>query len=193
MIIYIAKNKITGKAYIGQTIGSLVRRINQHANSNRQDYFHKALRKYGKENFEWEVLEKAADIEHLNQLEAAYIAKYNTLIPYGYNLATGGSNSKHNERTRKRLSDLAKLQWSNEESKSKILNAILESPKAIEARKQNGLNRKGVVHTEASKEKMSIAQKKKVMSNEAKQKISETLKARFRANKKGVEDETGKV
>jgi len=197
MIIYLVKNKTNGKCYIGQTIGTLNRRINQHFNSNRQDYFHKALRKYGRNSFEWSVLETTNDIETLNQLEKSYIAEYGTLTPNGYNLATGGSNSRHNEITRKTLSELATAQWTQEDSRTKILNAIRLSPKAIEARKTNGAARKGSTHSQESKEKMSLAHQnissetrlkmsesakmRDPMPDEVKQKISNTLKGRPRS------------
>lgn len=53
--IYCAKNLINNKIYIGQTTTSLKRRISGHyhsANTNDKLYFHKALRKYNKEDFE---------------------------------------------------------------------------------------------------------------------------------------------
>ena len=60
-IIYIATNLFNGKSYVGQTIASLNRRRNQHlrnAVSDTVNHFHLALMQYGKEAFEWTVLDE---------------------------------------------------------------------------------------------------------------------------------------
>lgn len=54
-IIYKYTNKINGKVYIGQTINPKIRK-SQHKNSKADDYFHRAIRKYGWEAFDYEVL-----------------------------------------------------------------------------------------------------------------------------------------
>jgi len=55
-IVYKVKNKINDKIYIGITTKSLNKRKNQHEyvafNRNSKYLFHKALRKYGADNFE---------------------------------------------------------------------------------------------------------------------------------------------
>ncbi len=58
MIIYKATNKINNKSYIGQTQHSLESRNSQHYRDYKDSNtsFHKALRKYGKENFEWKII-----------------------------------------------------------------------------------------------------------------------------------------
>ena len=55
--------------------------------------FHKAIRKYGKESFDIEIL-CTCRIEDLNKLETYYIQKYNTITPNGYNMTGGGENSR---------------------------------------------------------------------------------------------------
>lgn len=89
--IYIFTNKINGKSYIGQSI-NLSKRYKEHTSNWKKDYgsvFHRAIRKYGVGNFEYNILEYCL-IEELNEKEIYYIKKYNTLNPYGYNVATGG-------------------------------------------------------------------------------------------------------
>ena len=98
MIIYSAKNCVNGKRYIGQTIRSLDQRKRQHlwASTHKPEistHFYKAIQKYGKENFLWEVLDTAETQEELNIKESYWIEKYNTTNPtYGYNLKGGGHN-----------------------------------------------------------------------------------------------------
>ena len=54
-IIYQLKNKINGKIYIGKTTQSVMTRFHKHCHASLKDsntLIHKAIRKYGKENFE---------------------------------------------------------------------------------------------------------------------------------------------
>ena len=55
------------------------------------------MRKYGFENFTYEILQETNDIDLLNELEIFYISYYNTLIPNGYNILEGGKNAKRGE------------------------------------------------------------------------------------------------
>ncbi len=64
IIIYCYTNKINGKKYVGQT-NSEKRRLNEHKSNafneksvNYNSIFHKAIRKYGWESFEYEKLEE---------------------------------------------------------------------------------------------------------------------------------------
>lgn len=93
--IYKFTNILNGHSYIGQSrnIEARKRKHLQFAfNQNTSDYdgvFHRAIRKYGVENFEFEVLEEC-DCKCLNDRERYYIQKYNTLVPNGYNMVPGG-------------------------------------------------------------------------------------------------------
>lgn len=94
-IIYKYTNIINGKSYIGQTIDEKSR-IKKHKNSKDNLPFHCAIRKYGWENFKYEVLVRIESEDKLtislllDDLEIYYISKYNTLEE-GYNLTSGGS------------------------------------------------------------------------------------------------------
>tara|TARA_R110000822_G_scaffold25364_4_gene76833 strand:- start:4047 stop:4751 length:705 start_codon:yes stop_codon:yes gene_type:complete len=93
MIIYKVTNKINDKSYIGQTIRNLDKRKQSHLNvvyNNPQFAFHYAIRKYGKENFKWEVLCECDNIDELNEKEKYYIKEYKTFGETGYNMTTGG-------------------------------------------------------------------------------------------------------
>lgn len=95
--IYKYENKINHKVYIGQTI-DLEARHNKHKlnvyDSKKQNYLYKAIRKYSWNNFTYEILESFEEYnpELLNKLEKKYIIQYNSLIPNGYNMDSGGSN-----------------------------------------------------------------------------------------------------
>lgn len=88
--IYKITNKITNKSYIGQSI-NIEDRIKAHWRTKDNTYIHHAIQKYGKENFNYCVLEECPiDKDILNQKEKHYIKIYNTLSPNGYNLTIGG-------------------------------------------------------------------------------------------------------
>lgn len=88
--IYKITNLINGKVYIGQSVRPKVR-FQEHWNNakNKRDNYpiHNAMRKYGKENFQMEILEWT---EEYDQREKDWINFYNSLFPNGYNLIEGG-------------------------------------------------------------------------------------------------------
>lgn len=94
--IYIIRNKINDKIYIGQTIQNVSTRFRQHlkaAKSGSSQYLHKAMRRYGFENFFIETLEDNVDEQLLNQKEEFYISGYNS-YGSGYNMNPGGQKWK---------------------------------------------------------------------------------------------------
>lgn len=98
-IIYCYTNTINGKMYVGQTLNPALRysaHKSSYQNPNDKEYdslLHRAFRKYGFENFQYEVLaDDINDIDLLNQLEIYYIKHYNCKTPNGYNVEDGGKN-----------------------------------------------------------------------------------------------------
>ena len=92
--IYIIKNKINNKVYVGQTKVSIKLRFQNHlsaARCGRGYTIGKAIRKYGEENFYIELLEECLASE-LNEREMYWIAFYNsTDNKCGYNMSLGGN------------------------------------------------------------------------------------------------------
>lgn len=91
MIIYKATNTINGKVYIGKTKNTLESRKSEHFRKakNPKLLFHKALNKYGNDNFDWEVIYECGNEVELSNAEIKFISEYNS-IENGYNLTTGG-------------------------------------------------------------------------------------------------------
>ena len=99
--IYIITNLTNNMQYVGQTIHTIQQRFSGHKSSAKckddNTYLHKAMNKYGVENFEIKEITSVEMgtleelLEELNFLEIYYIAEYNTLSPNGYNLTKGGS------------------------------------------------------------------------------------------------------
>ena len=76
---------LTHKIYVGQTIRSLKKRIQEHK-KNTKSLIGRALHKYGEENFVWVVLEECNSRKQLLEREIFWIRKLNCLMPKGYNI-----------------------------------------------------------------------------------------------------------
>lgn len=97
MIIYKSTNNITGKVYIGQTTQTLEKRVNNHikeSKTNKNRPFMSAINKYGKDNFIFEIIDSATDLDELNDKEIYWINYYNSVSPNGYNITGGGQGKK---------------------------------------------------------------------------------------------------
>ena len=94
MIIYKVTNKENNKVYIGKTIRELKQRKWAHYDSARnlksETNFHRALIKYPKESFVWEIIANATNEDELNQLEIKFIKEYDS-FKSGYNMSIGGT------------------------------------------------------------------------------------------------------
>lgn len=95
--IYKYQNSINQKIYIGkaQDIAQRVRDHRYNASNPERDncVFHKALRKYGEENFIFEIVEEC-DKSILDEREQYWIAYYNSQLPNGYNMTSGGDGGQ---------------------------------------------------------------------------------------------------
>lgn len=86
--IYIIKNDINTKVYIGQALDSK-KRFQSHCKGNYDNsLIDKAIQKYGKEHFWFEILE--CQVENYNEREKYWIKYYNSIQPFGYNILEGG-------------------------------------------------------------------------------------------------------
>lgn len=102
-LIYKITNQINNKVYIGQTVGTLSKRWREHCHEaeegNKNYYLYQAMRKYGIENFNIEVLEECSN-EELNIRERYWIKRFDSFGKNGYNLTVGGDGAdttKHKE------------------------------------------------------------------------------------------------
>lgn len=109
--VYKITNKINGHAYIGIS-NDINKRFNEHKNRfsiiDSKEYdkaLYKAFRKYGIDNFIFEVLIEENDIEKRKELEKYYIKLYNT-YNNGYNETIGG--------------DIAEMQHGETHSRAKL-------------------------------------------------------------------------
>lgn len=88
-VVYMHRNRINGKVYIGQT-NNLDKRWHPSSYIGCT-HFYNAIQKYGWDNFEHIVLKNNLTLEEANKLEIEYIKYYNsTDSNFGYNLSEGG-------------------------------------------------------------------------------------------------------
>lgn len=117
--IYKITNNKNNKIYIGQTIKQRpTDRYSQHrylATHPQQEkgmsYLHKAMNKYGLENFSFEVIEQI-DNSQLNTKQQYWIQYYDSMIPNGYNMTEGGEGTQGYSRQQS-IEERLKRQQSN--------------------------------------------------------------------------------
>jgi group I intron endonuclease len=114
--IYTATNKINGKNYIGFDSKWPKRKYEHHYNStvgSSNQVFYNAIRKYGWDNFEWNIIYQSHDAEHtLTVMENHFINEYRSYIHFensnGYNMTLGGEGTVghiHTLETRNNISN----------------------------------------------------------------------------------------
>ena len=92
-VIYLARNKLTGKCYIGSSTsfkcrkGAHISMSKTLSRKKKPTYFHYMLMFFGDEQFEWVILQDGVAYGLLLLSEAKAILKHNTLVPHGYNMS----------------------------------------------------------------------------------------------------------
>lgn len=101
MLIYKITNKINGKCYIGQTIKPAEVRWKEHQarafyphETCQRKSLYRAIRKYGLENFDFEVIQDNIEThEKLDMAEIYWIDFYDSFV-HGYNETFGGQGPR---------------------------------------------------------------------------------------------------
>lgn len=137
--IYVIKNDINNKVYIGQSTNPK-ERFKAHCQIKDKDiYFDKIIHKYGKEHFWYEILESS--VENYNEREQYWINYYNSMIPTGYNISPGGDQAGN---TQKGI-NVSNSAIKSEELLFKIINDIQNSSLTLlEIGKKYNVN-KGII------------------------------------------------
>jgi group I intron endonuclease len=203
--IYLAKNLENGKCYVGQT-KDFEERVKGHireAENGRGFAFHSAIRKYGKENFIFEVLEECED-DLANEREKIWIERFDGFTR-GYNLTTGGDCFEFSEETLQKIRD-ANSNLSDEQRYAR--GAAFRGKHLSEEHKQRlreaNLGKKPPPHTPEVLQRMSESMKgkntgpksaehrAKLAEARRKWKLTDEQKERIKADKKPVSEETRK-
>lgn len=148
--IYLHRNKINNKVYIGQTVQPVQKRWRNGAAYSTCTYFYNAIQKYGWDNFDHIILEQSDSWtkEELNEKEEKYIEIFDSTNPkYGYNIKKGSTDispnaskkavewmKAHPEFGLARAKDMHK--WQQNHSKEILQMRRINAAKATEARKK---------------------------------------------------------
>lgn len=163
---------------MGQSTG-IKRRFNRHKRAARTKHpreafcLHNSMAKHGEDKFKFEVLLYATDSDYLNFMEQKIIAEYDTMMPNGYNLDSGGGVSRIiSEVTKQKLK--GRPAWNkgipqSEEAKRKQSIAMMGKPAP----------NKGKPKTEEEKAKQSLAMKGRTAWNKGVP-MTEEQKAKLR-------------
>ena len=114
--IYKITNADSGKSYIGYSQNYIKRwKVYQTLTPNKQykRYIERSIAKEGLRKFSFEVLYQSLDRDYtLHEMEQYFIDEYNTMIPFGYNMARGGRGHfkklNHSELTKQKISESRK-------------------------------------------------------------------------------------
>lgn len=187
--IYKVTNMVNGKVYIGYTKNIRRRKKSHKSNAinNTETKFYNAVRKYGWDNFQWEIIYQSLDSEYtVSVMESHFINEYDS-FHNGYNSTLGGDGGRGmmvSEETRKKLSQIHK--------------GRVFSNQHIDNLKISAKNRKVSTFSESHKEKLrEYTKNNNPMNNpEYRKKVSDGLKGKTKSEdhkKKLSQSSIGKV
>lgn len=158
--VYIHKNKITNKAYIGITSLSPQKRWGPNGNGyNTQISFYGAIQKYGWDNFEHIIWAEGLTEKEAEKLEVILIALFKTNCckyknpTYGYNMTDGGEGGNgcvRSDEVRNKISIAQKGRLVSDEIRNKLSDIMKEKFKDPENNPMYGKH-----HSDETKEKIS--------------------------------------
>jgi group I intron endonuclease len=125
MYIYKITNKINNKCYIGQTTkANPQKRWREHlqcARNNANYPLYHSMCLHGIENFVFEEIYFAFDIDELNRAEEFFIKDFHSMITEnGYNCKEGGHNKTWSDYSKKKFSEKCKGRVITESARKKI-------------------------------------------------------------------------
>lgn len=172
--IYMIRNKVNNKAYIGQAV-DIDRRWSEHIielNNNQKycnPHLQNAWNKYGPDNFEFTII-CLCEEDELDDFEIDMIAHYHTFYKDGgYNLTFGGDGIRGyrwTDKQRARMSEAAKESMNRPEVKKKHSVAMKEYFKDPENKKK---------HSGAMKEYYKDPENRKKMIESVREKCAKAV------------------
>jgi len=108
MIVYVIRNQVNGKVYVGQTTQSLESRWRHHCWTSTlvaaKMPISRAIAKYGKENFTIAVIRRCRSQRSLDSSELSFAKKLRAFVPHGYNLRAGNGPGSLSPKTKAKIS-----------------------------------------------------------------------------------------
>jgi group I intron endonuclease len=164
--IYKITNIVNQKSYIGISIHEpKSNRIRKHLTGHGSQELASDLEEYGRDAFMYKILEEDVFPELLSDLEKAYIAKFGTLVPNGYNRtrgAGGTSGLSHSEESREQMSNAHQGKKLSSEHRKNISTAM-------KGKKPSNLD---ILHSKACREKVGLALRGRSRPQDVCEKIS---------------------
>lgn len=181
--IYKITNKINGKCYVGCS-KNIEKRWKEHSLGSQKDcIIQKSIKKYGKDNFDFNILLKCPSI-CFDYWEKFYIKENDSMSPNGYNLTCGGIfNIYVSSDTKQKMSESQKGKESPNKGKKFNEEWCRNISEGLKGNTRGVIN-KGVPKTKEHSEKISKALKGKPKSTEAIAHQRESLMKYFENRKK---------
>ena len=160
--IYLIRNKINGKVYVGQTSDLYYRYKSHEGSAKLTDKYNRplilAFKKYGFNSFEFSILEKPPkDKKILTEREQYWMDKFQCYKPdKGYNACPAANSPlgyKHTEETKRKVSIASSKRKMSPEARRKISNSNKGKKLSDETKRKISVAQKGIKrgHTNGNK------------------------------------------
>lgn len=197
--LYLIVDLLNSKVYVGQTVSPKKRWSQHRAYAKREkpiQYIHRAMAKYGADNFEFDIIAACKTVEDADEIETQLISQYDSRNKEkGYNIAPGGDTpwnaglpaeqqpmygKHHTEESKKKISKSntgVQHPKHTDEWKKQISEILTGHPTSDEVKRKISLTQKGKPRwTKEQKQKMSVQRKGRKLSEEHKRKIAFAMK-----------------
>ncbi|MCE5220099.1 MAG: GIY-YIG nuclease family protein [Clostridium sp.] len=162
--IYMIKNLINNKVYIGKTEERFYDRMIHHRcllrnGTHNNKHLQRSFNKYGEQNFKFEILHICNRNDNINELEKHYISLYDA-YNNGYNQTLGGEGTlghKLSEEAKKTIGEKNRINMIGKKFSKETKNKMSES-------------HKGYIKTEEHRQNLSKSLTGKTISEETKNK-----------------------
>lgn len=159
--LYKIMNLFDGKVYIGQSTNPIVRWRRHKSDAklnNKNNYLYNAIRKYGIQNFSFEIIVQSKTLEDIDAAEILCIEQYKSSNNnYGYNIALGGNGKRIvSEQTKLKISQSRIGKKATEETKNKMSKSMIGKNKGS----KNGMF--GILSENTACAKLDVTQANKI-------------------------------
>jgi group I intron endonuclease len=196
--VYQVANLLNGKLYIGLTRRDPAIRWKEHQGACGVKLLHRAIKKYGLENFEFDVLLTGLDKATAVKFEIELISWLGTQT-HGYNLASGGDGvigCTHSAESKKKISEALMGRTLSPEhcQKLSLLNSgrkhteearanIAKGCQALARRKKLSAANTGKTHSAETRKKLAEINTGRPVSAETREKLAQKTREYWRRRK----------
>ncbi len=178
--IYVVRNTINGKRYIGQSVNPEHRRKCHFAPGANRSILSKAIRKHGASAFKFRVILTGATKSEADVLERAMISRLGTILPNGYNVLPGG--------------DCSSAGWKmSADGRRKMSETRKGRPVSTSWRANISSSLKGRHLSESCKQKLSAALSGRTISDDVRKRMAEGQRNRWTPELREVRAAAGRA